>query len=822
MANKNITDTGILNQTGASRGFKPDSTLGNIISGVSDTAGQVLGVVDSKIKDNIEQDARYGFESLNDEFNVSSDTMPPEMLRKSKGLEKLAKAYSQGRISETYYYGRMASQLKGLRSKYSGYEKEIDSIVQNITGTRPANAYRDALFSEVKAHERQQVQGASSWQKYVDKNSYYITKAFGGAFWSDPDSFSEEKVRSAVAQAEFSEKSVDAQNTQLSLMSKQNTLTEEQFKETASSVFSQEVGAALTSIDNGMGFDSKKTMSLIRDISTGKTEFDPEQVVQLSQNIAMNKQATKQRLLEVARKGDYYKLGKSSSEVNQMIEESLAPFDSLQSLIDNKDFGLATIMLRKNNISKESVVNNLIQNPTVRNVLAISEVSPAAGEYLFNTEYGIAGEELLKEISASAALGNIKLDKQISEIASTTNSAEEKGEAINVLINDQIGIIESGSATESEVKNLINSFHGDYSSEGNIFKQIQPSEYKQLFGKLFSPTVTEQVKRLGQEEQKLYFDSAMDRFMSIPEFRTAANTLSQDVDFSKFTNVNISNGRLNVTIDEGRFESSGIQSVDSIRVLREGWSTQRLKESTEVLNSALAQMTPILETQGLSPEQGIALLLDGLSTNLNKDNTPDMFSFIGDKVKGLVGLGDTDGTEAASLDDDTSIDFLPPSLEKNVLTAFQSDVAKAIDIGETGGTGDYDTLLGFSQKEGKSFSGTKITEQTVDELLEFSSPKGDYGKFSKKEVGRVATPMGRYQIVGKTLRSLKSKLGLTGKEKFTPELQDRLFSELLRGRGYDDYIRGDLSKEAFIKNLQKEWEGLELNQASLDKLNSVV
>lgn len=55
---------------------------------------------------------------------------------------------------------------------------------------------------------------------------------------------------------------------------------------------------------------------------------------------------------------------------------------------------------------------------------------------------------------------------------------------------------------------------------------------------------------------------------------------------------------------------------------------------------------------------------------------------------------------------------------------------------------------------------------------------------------------GRYQIVQKTLRGLRSTLGLSGSEFFTPDLQDRLAQQLLRQRGNDPV------------GLRNEWEGL--------------
>jgi hypothetical protein len=72
---------------------------------------------------------------------------------------------------------------------------------------------------------------------------------------------------------------------------------------------------------------------------------------------------------------------------------------------------------------------------------------------------------------------------------------------------------------------------------------------------------------------------------------------------------------------------------------------------------------------------------------------------------------------------------------------------------------------------------------TVDQALDFATPSGDYGQWVKGQVGRVATPMGAYQVVGTTLRAAKEGLGLTGNEQMTEETQDRIGQWILASQG---------------------------------------
>lgn len=71
-----------------------------------------------------------------------------------------------------------------------------------------------------------------------------------------------------------------------------------------------------------------------------------------------------------------------------------------------------------------------------------------------------------------------------------------------------------------------------------------------------------------------------------------------------------------------------------------------------------------------------------------------------------------------------------------------------------------------------------------------------------------SSALGRYQIVRKTLRKLKTDLKLSGTLLYDKGLQDRFGVELMRGRGIDIWLAGDMSEDALINALAKEWASL--------------
>lgn len=103
--------------------------------------------------------------------------------------------------------------------------------------------------------------------------------------------------------------------------------------------------------------------------------------------------------------------------------------------------------------------------------------------------------------------------------------------------------------------------------------------------------------------------------------------------------------------------------------------------------------------------------------------------------------------------------------------------------------GGYDTSLGY----GRYLPGgqeQKLTTKTLDEIIEL-------GNYMRRQPGNPnSSAMGRYQIVGSTLRAQMRQLGLKGTDLFDEKTQDRIGANLARQRG------------ASPIGLQQEWASL--------------
>ena len=130
--------------------------------------------------------------------------------------------------------------------------------------------------------------------------------------------------------------------------------------------------------------------------------------------------------------------------------------------------------------------------------------------------------------------------------------------------------------------------------------------------------------------------------------------------------------------------------------------------------------------------------------------------------------------------------------------------ARVSEVEGTSDEGGYDRLLGGQEDR----FGITPTEMTVAEVLEFQKARGEgtYADYAKDAVGRISTPVGKYQVVGTTLQGLIDAGVVDEDDMFDAETQEKIGSYLIENRGLFDE---GITDEQFVENLGKEFEGIE-------------
>lgn len=128
-------------------------------------------------------------------------------------------------------------------------------------------------------------------------------------------------------------------------------------------------------------------------------------------------------------------------------------------------------------------------------------------------------------------------------------------------------------------------------------------------------------------------------------------------------------------------------------------------------------------------------------------------------------------------------------------------------LDRTEGGGNYDTLFGNAQRNGP-FAGTSVSNMTIGQAIDFANPSGAYGQHVKEELrrsgqkARVATPMGRHQIVGSTLAAAAREMGLDPNTPFNEQTQDAVALHIAKKA-----ISGPRTMTGKIEALRGQWEG---------------
>ena len=116
----------------------------------------------------------------------------------------------------------------------------------------------------------------------------------------------------------------------------------------------------------------------------------------------------------------------------------------------------------------------------------------------------------------------------------------------------------------------------------------------------------------------------------------------------------------------------------------------------------------------------------------------------------------------------------------------------------------YDVPLAFGKYGGAAGTTKPLSQMTIGEVKALQSQI-----LNNPSNNMNSSAVGKYQIVGKTLRGLQNKMGFKDTDVFSPELQDKMATELLKGRGLDSYLAGKMGDDQFQGGLANEWASIQ-------------
>ncbi len=92
-----------------------------------------------------------------------------------------------------------------------------------------------------------------------------------------------------------------------------------------------------------------------------------------------------------------------------------------------------------------------------------------------------------------------------------------------------------------------------------------------------------------------------------------------------------------------------------------------------------------------------------------------------------------------------------------------------------------------------------LTSMTIDQVIALQK--------SIVRKGDDSSAMGRYQVMGFKLVEMKNRGIVSGNDFFDVTTQDKIGLQLLKDRGLDKFLAGDMTANNFATNITKEWAG---------------
>ena len=156
-------------------------------------------------------------------------------------------------------------------------------------------------------------------------------------------------------------------------------------------------------------------------------------------------------------------------------------------------------------------------------------------------------------------------------------------------------------------------------------------------------------------------------------------------------------------------------------------------------------------------------------------------------AQGIGSKKKTEGPSGASRPSGT------PVTERSVTPGPRGEVLDLLAQPES--RGNYNAWFGNAEQ-----SAIDLTRMTVSEVRALQ------GRLL--ESGNGGSAIGRYQIIPSTFDGLINRMGLTGEELFSRQLQDRMALRLANDAGMSSWMRGGISDHDFAHNLSRIWAGL--------------
>lgn len=845
--------------------------FGDLFKGVGQVVANGITTVDETNQRNIENELYAGIDAIRggqgvDTAVVAANTpalipdegnsntggsgagakTPPAIDSATNEIGRLQKAYTDGKIGDTQYWAKVESLVRQVRSRYPGYREEIDKKVSSITGTTPANALRKSMLDEFEAAQKTARSRSDDAEKHIRNNAKYLSPSSRDSFFAgqrDPVSLA--KYTKEIADGEANDKMVQSQKNRIELLEAEGKLEVNDAKGVLTSDLNQKVAAAMNSGFDRAGVASgTQVMAKIQEIAlrsaSGKGGPKPEEIEMLRGQFATIKASITSMLDQtisapgVTGGKSYAAMIKDPAAIKAIKEQALAPIANIEQALINGDFGTLAI---------DANTTKAMQNHDQRKILESSDAArkinaaralggeTAMGVFL-NSSTGLTqlnefAQTLTRMQLSKTMLGEGTLMDQFNELVNVSRGPNGQGKVnpkqLNALLDGSVQVL-TGKSQMDTVKNAATViFQKGSTDELRMF--VNPNQQARVFAKFTSPEVTASMLELKKTNPELW--TAYTRWAG-SNFESINNQLITDIAGIGRSGMGVSiaadaSGKLRVVDMAGTGRATDT-SQNPIAVAARQRELEQANARLQNFNLGVDTLTPIFKAEGIDIKQALAPLYKKMGLQVGEDKESGNSgspkgdqqglnpNSLGNQVQ-LASFTTEDNTvpgrrDEAPLDlDAEAVKAVPGGLD---LDASYGPLDEATGQGLASGTyapvlnliGRAEAPRGYNQIFGRGRE-APLTQMTISEVFDLQR--------RMVRGGSESSAVGRYQFINDTLRSVVKKAGLDPETtQFTPEVQDRLATMLMVGRGLNRYLRGEIDEERFANNLAQEWAGFPL------------
>jgi LAS superfamily LD-carboxypeptidase LdcB len=648
--------------------------VGNVVANVAQG-------LDFRNQYNLREDIRTGVEIIRDQYGVNAgsdtadgslfnyDRSPEGLNQANEEIDRLTQAYQNGTLRESYYYAQLNSLVRSVKSRYPGYEDEIDQSIASITGVDPANAYISQLRQEALADASSGSDHINDLEDYIKSHEGELELIYPG-FNSLPaqqqlalvEPGAEGNLRSRVANYAASTANINLIREDVERGAIDATQGAVQELAEAHNLFLDQLNIG---IEDGSLVDPEEVTRQL--LASGAIE-DPADAVQYLQGLMVAQRANYDAIINDERYSEA-----DRERLRGIADDYVGTMNFYIETMMNGDTGIAALAEQTNNL-RESAANialddafggtltflRVIQKsvpPAFLDIVVQRNLGPLANTVASmvaaslnpqalanNPEIGDFWRNIGGTPAANGAVGVNQVAQGVTNLAG--GDADEAAEALRATIDLQLDVIRGTNGVTANPAQVQEALTFLFGTDGGFDFSIIPSEeHQDIYALLTSPSVAQAAATAGGEVQLAYENWAVGSFRDI-NFQTISD-LNNNLVIPGFTDTfdlvfNQATAQLEVRPHEGINFHIGRNLGDAAADpgARYYAAYVGLQDNVDKLNQSLSSISHLFEANGevtMGGPEFTGLLPAQINTEVQFVNEPS-------GLGGLVPLETPDAT----------------------------------------------------------------------------------------------------------------------------------------------------------------------------------